>query len=153
MAQPIKQATPITVRVPLLAVPQTDAAPDPSLAVTPEWCAAMRTARKARGITQGQLGGAIRPPASQATISAIEKGVDDDGRPVSSDRVLAISRYLEIAPPTAGQSALMQRWISVGRALEHRSPEILAAQLDSLEQIVKAMTVAAAATPDRPARH
>jgi hypothetical protein len=69
--------------------------------------------------------------------------------------VLPICRYLGIAPPVIGQSPLMMRWIAVGRALEHRSPTMLSAQLDSLEQMVRAMAPAEAepATPARPARH
>jgi transcriptional regulator with XRE-family HTH domain len=151
------------VRVQLFAVTKTTSAPpaelsasaDPELAVTLEWCAAMRAARKSRGLSQTELARSIRPATSQATISTIEKGVDETGRPVASDRILPICRVLEIAPPVVGQSPMMMRWIAVGRALEHRSPEILAAQLDSFERMVQAMAPAEAgpAPPSRTPRH
>lgn len=122
------------------------------MAVTAEWCAAMRAARKARKVSQEVLAKAVG--ASQATISAVEKGVDDRGRPVASDRVLAICRFLAIDPPVIGQSAMMARWIAVGRALEHRDPGTLASWLETLERTVKSLAPATdVVNPDRPLRH
>lgn len=128
---------------------------DPELAVTREWGASVRAARKAKKMSQAELSRAIRPTTSQATISTIEKGVDENGRPVSSSLVLPICRVLGIAPPVIGQSPLMTRWIAVGRALEHRSAELLSSQLESLEYMVRAMSPAEAgpASDERSPRH
>ncbi|MEK9646078.1 MAG: helix-turn-helix transcriptional regulator [Alphaproteobacteria bacterium] len=122
------------------------------MAVTAEWCAAMRAARKAQNVSQAALAKAVG--ASQPTISTIESGVDDQGRPVASSHILAICRHLKIDPPVIGQSAAMLRWIAVGRALEHRDPETLAQWLATLERTVQSLAPATtAATPDRPLRH
>lgn len=125
---------------------------DPEMAVTVEWCAEMRAARKARRVSQEVLARAVG--TSQATISAIEKGVNDQGGSVASDRVLAICRFLGIDPPVIGQSPMLVRWISVGRALEHRDPGTLASWLETLERTVKSMSPSTdALNPDRPLRH
>lgn len=129
---------------------------DPEVASTPAFGASVRAARKARGLNQTQLARSISPPTSQATISAIEKGVGDDGQPVSSSAVLAICRYLRIAPPIQGLSPALERWLAIGYALEAQG-EVLAYHTDMLERVVGVERGAdirsGAERPGRPARH
>jgi transcriptional regulator with XRE-family HTH domain len=125
----------------MIFVPQKDTG-DPELPSNPAFGARVRDARKARGWSQWDLARAVTPRVSQATISSIERG---DG---SSTAVLAICRLLNLAPPTAGLTVEMERWIDVGRVLA-RFPDVFEYHLRQLEALAATLAGVQRAAPDR----
>ena len=110
-------------------VPRVDPTAEGEIALPPEWCAAVRTARKAAGLSQAQLG--VKVGLSQAMISQIENGVAG-----SSAKVLAIARALDISPPDFMRDDLERRWLDAGRVLRARDPESFALQLEYVEKLI-----------------
>lgn len=113
---------------------RTTAAPE--ILIDANFGAAVRAARKARGLSQWDLARAV--DVSQATISAIETGKQGQ----SSTVVLDVCRVLDLPPPMPGQPAELRRWLEVGRVLHNNHATLFSYHLDVLEQLVASLAAA-----------
>ena len=95
------------------------------LATTPEWRTAAIRARKAKQLTQQQLGEQVG--TAQNIISLIESG-----RIEASSFVLQICRVLGIAPPQHYGDEGQKRWAELGWKLRNRKPKAFERMLELL---------------------
>ena len=99
----------------------------PEVATTDEWRRLMRSARKARDLTQSEL--ARKLGVRQASVSDVETGVTRQ-----SKLVPAISAALNIGLPEAEHvDDYERRWIRAGRKLRSQSVELFIRWLDLIE--------------------
>lgn len=122
---------------------------DPEIPLTREFGARVQARRKARKMSQWAVARAVRPPTTQATVSAIERGIGQ------SAWVFEVCRVLEMDPPVVGASGDMERWVAAGRLLQARAPKVFAYQLESMEHLGSSLAVPenAAANPEKPRHH
>lgn len=115
---------------------------EPELSTSPLWRESMRLARKAAGMSQGQLGAAVG--VSQAVISDIEKGLIK-----ASSKVMPICRVLRIPPPLVMVDPDIERLVTAALTLRTRSPSLFDAQLKTLETLAAGAPQAAAVSAKR----
>lgn len=107
-----------------------DPADEPEVPTTPAWRADMIQARKAKGLTQAQLGRKVG--TSQNIISLIESG-----KLGSSTFILRVARVLSIAPPQFHGDVHQELWAKLGQQLQSRSPRQFKRALALVESMLE----------------
>lgn len=109
----------------------------PELTTTPEFRRDMVKARRAKHLTQKQLGARIG--TSQNIISLIESGKVE-----TSSYILPICKVLVIAPPSFHQDDDQKQWAQLGHLLRVKNPKQFRRALALVESMLEDSTQAPA---------